>query len=91
MRHTLHEFIMREAASTGGLKFRPTHAQREALRMVEKRDWPAGEPRVTWINKATARVLLREGLIAERPDTADRWRGNIIDLTPAGRAALASQ
>lgn len=88
-RHSLHEFVMREAASTGGLKFRPTAAQIDAMRKVEKRDWPAGEPRVGWINKATASVLLREGLIVERPGTADRWCGNILDLTPAGRATLA--
>lgn len=89
-RHTLHEFVMREAASTGSLQFRPTAAQVDGLRMVAKRDWPAGEPRVGWINMATARVLLREELIAERPDSADRMGGNILDLTPAGRAVLAS-
>ncbi|MBF5096472.1 hypothetical protein F1643_20970 [Azospirillum sp. INR13] len=81
---------MREAASTGQPKFRPTQSQIAAMRMAAKRDWPAGEPRIDWINKATARVLLREGVIVERPHSAAGGRGNIIDLTPVGEALLVS-
>lgn len=87
---TLHQEDVREAASTEQPKFRPTPSQIAAIRMVGKRDWPAGEPRIDWINKATARVLLREGVIVERPDSAAGSRGNIIDLSPAGEALLAS-
>lgn len=67
-----------------------TKAQREALAIVAKRDWPAGEPRLRWMNKATAAVLLRRGLIAERPGTEESaWGAScIVDLTDAGRAAL---
>lgn len=58
--------------------------------MAAKRDWPAGEPRIDWFNKSTARVLLREGVIVERPDSAAGSRRNIVDVTPAGKALLAS-
>lgn len=87
---TLHQEVMREAASSGQPRFRPTQSQIAAIRMAAKRDWPAGEPRIDWFNKATARVLLREGVIVERPNSAAGSRGNIIDLTPAGEALLAS-
>lgn len=90
MRQTLQQFVMREAVSTGQPKFQPTASQVTAMRTVAKRDWPAGEPRIGWINKATARVLLRGGIIVERSDTASPLNGNIIDLTPAGEAILVS-
>ena len=71
-----------------------TKAQITALKMFEKRDWPAGQPRLNWTHRPTQKVLLRLGLIVERPNTADPRRfhsGNIVDLTDAGRAALAQQ
>lgn len=58
-----------------------TKAQIAALRMVEKRDWPAGEPRRSWFNKATLAAIERLDLVEER------FPG-IIYLTDAGRAAL---
>lgn len=58
-----------------------TKAQIAALKMVEKRDWPAGEPRRSWFNKATLAVIERLFLVEER------FPGNIY-LTDAGRAAL---
>ena len=68
-----------------------TDAQIRALKMVERRNWPAGQPRLGWLNKATARVLLAKGLISERSGTVSHtsWeRTQIVDLTDAGRAAL---
>lgn len=61
-----------------------TVAQRRALKMVERRDWPAGEPRVSWFHKPTYAVLKRLGLVEERlPD--------VVHLTPAGRLALKEE
>ncbi|PWL18874.1 hypothetical protein DKP76_07380 [Falsochrobactrum shanghaiense] len=58
-----------------------TVAQILALQKVERRDWPAGEPRRSWINKATLSVLERLGLVEEHfPD--------ILHLTDAGRQDL---
>lgn len=59
-----------------------TEAQRHALKMIEKRDWPAGEPRRSWFNKSTFAVIQRFGLVEER------FPG-IVHLSPAGRAALS--
>lgn len=56
-------------------------AQRRALRMIQKRDWPAGEPRRDWFNVKTLAVLMRGGLVEERFPC-------VLYLTPAGRAAL---
>lgn len=58
-------------------------AQIDALKMVERRDWPAGEPRVSWFHKSTLAVLLRHDLVEER------FPG-ILHLTNAGRQALAT-
>lgn len=58
-----------------------TDAQRQALTMISKRDWPGGEPHVSWFNTATLRVLLHHELAEER------FPG-ILHLTLAGRAAL---
>ena len=66
----------------------PSPAQIRALVMVSKRNWPAGEPRMEWINAGTARALFARGWIVERPDSATKYRGNIVDLTDAGRAIL---
>lgn len=68
-----------------------TDAQRRALKKVAKRDCPAGEPRLDWLNSATAQALLSRNLITERPGTAGHpfpWSKAIVDLTDAGRAAL---
>lgn len=56
-------------------------AQHSALRMIEKRDWPAGEPRRSWFHGKTLAVLMRLALVEERFHDA-------LYLTPAGRAAL---
>lgn len=58
-----------------------TKAQVKALRMIEKRDWPAGEPKRDWFHVGTYAALYRAGLIEERFP-------QIVHLTPAGRAAL---
>lgn len=56
-------------------------AQRDALKMVLMRNWPGGEPRVSWFRVTTYAALVRLGLVEERfPD--------IVHLTEAGRAAL---
>lgn len=60
---------------------RLTEAQFRALAIVKRRDWPAGAPRRSWINKTTLSVLERHGLVEER------FPG-VLHLTPAGRAAL---
>lgn len=66
-----------------------TKAQVRALKMIERRDWPAGEPSIEWVSKSTAAVLVRRGLVSTRPGPI-RWgrQEHIADLTPAGRAAL---
>lgn len=53
--------------------------------MVHKRDWPAGEPRLHWLNKTTAEVLLRNRWIVAR-SSGDI--NPVIDLTNGGRAAM---
>lgn len=58
-----------------------TEAQIKALKMVERRNWPAGEPRVSWFHKSTLAVLLRHELVDER------FPG-ILHLSSAGRKAL---
>ncbi len=68
----------------------PTAYQIKVLQMVEKRDWPTGEPRIEWLVKRSAAIVLREGWVEEVPGTAGRFIGNIIVLTEAGRAALAT-
>lgn len=61
-----------------------TETQKRALALIAKRDWPAGEPRRTWINKPTLAVLERLSLVEERfPD--------VLYLTNAGRAALEQE
>lgn len=70
-----------------------TKTQRGALEMIAQRDWPAGEPRLAWINQKVAAVLLQRGLIVEREGT-ERTTGHfrssaIVDLTDAGRKALS--
>ena len=69
-----------------------SEARMRALRQIERRDWPAGEPRLGWLHAGTAKALLRDGLIAERPGTDNPARNLtcIVDLTDAGRAALAT-
>lgn len=70
-----------------------TKAQVSALKRVERRDWPAGEPRIDWIPRPTATALVRRDLIAPRPGTAGKpfsWSKEIVDLTEAGRAALSA-
>lgn len=59
-----------------------TRPQIDALRMIEKRDWPAGEPQISWFRMTTYAALVRGGLVEERFP-------NIVHLSPAGRAALA--
>ena len=61
-----------------------TKAQIDALKMIERRDWPAGEPRVSWFRKATLTALLRHALVEERFPS-------ILHLTPAARRALEEQ
>lgn len=79
------------AGMEAGMKL--TKAQRGALEMVARRDWPAGEPRLGWIYRQTATVLLQRGLIAEREGTerttAHCRKSAIVDLTDAGRKALS--
>ena len=59
-----------------------TEAQINALRKAERRQWPAGEPRVSWFHAGTYAALTRMGLIEVRfPD--------VVHLTPAGRAAIS--
>lgn len=58
-----------------------TPSQVAALKMIERRNWPAGEPRVRWFHKTTYAVLVRGGYVEERfPD--------VVHLTERGRAAL---
>ena len=80
---------LRKAAKPYGK--RTPEPRMRALRMIERRDWPAGEPRFGWLHAGTAKALLRDGLIAERPGTDNPARNLtcIVDLTDAGRAALA--
>lgn len=59
-------------------------AQIGALKMVERRNWPAGEPRASWFHKSTLAVLLRHDLVEER------FPG-ILHLTDAGRQTLATR
>lgn len=74
-----------------------TEPQIRALRMVERRDWPAGEPRIGWISHSTRAVLLRRGLIQTRPGTTNTraaftpYATEIVDLTDAGRQALTGE
>jgi hypothetical protein len=68
-------------------------AQLAALQKINKRDWPAGEPREHWINLGTFRNLLKRGLISRRPGSDLTVHGkyklsHIIDLTDAGREIL---
>lgn len=58
-----------------------SRTQVEALKMVEKRDWPAGEPQAGWFNVATYQVIKRKGLVEELPS-------GVVHLTQRGRAAL---
>jgi hypothetical protein len=58
-------------------------AQIKALRMVEKRDWPAGEPKDFWFNVRTLKALRTLNLVSIR-------QNSIVDLTDAGRAAIAA-
>lgn len=64
-----------------------SEAQRRALEMIAKRDWPAGEPRWNWFNTRTWKVLIRKGLVFERESNLEPsvW---VAEITPAGRAAL---
>ncbi len=68
----------------------PTANQIKVLQMVKRRDWPAGEPRIDWIDKRSRKNVVEAGWIAERPDTAGKYSGNIVDLTPAGEAVLVA-
>ncbi len=69
-------------------------AQLGTLRRVAKRDYTAGEPRFDWFRTDTMTNLKRRGLIVERAASAnpETWvtRAPIVDLTPAGLAALAA-
>lgn len=67
---------------------KPTKAQISAMRMIHKRDWPAGEPRLGWFHKATAAVLLRNSWIVARPYPGDHRSGPIVELTNGGRAVM---
>lgn len=81
-------------SDTSGEARKLTKAQWRALRKISRRDWPAGEPRLDWLNRATASVLLRLGMITEREGTAGSpfsWSAPIVDLTEAGRAALQAE
>ena len=64
-----------------------TKAQMDALRKVQRRNWPAGEPSIDWLNRPTAAVLFRRGLISVR-DPGHAM--SIVDLTDAGRSALGA-
>ena len=59
------------------------------LRKVAKRDWPAGEPRMTWQDRRWAASLLRGKLVELLPGTATKCGDEIVVLTDAGHAALA--
>ncbi len=65
---------------------RLTAAQKQAL-APSRRSRPAGEPRLDWLNTATARLCLSKGWIVEREGAATRFSGSVVDLTPAGRLA----
>ncbi len=58
-----------------------TKAQISTLKMIDKRDYPAGEPRRSWFTKSTLAVLERHKLVEER------FPG-ILHLSTAGRSAL---
>ena len=61
------------------------------LKIVEKRDWPAGEPRRSWLHATSAKTLFCMGLISERPNTEGGLHHScIVDLTDLGREALAN-
>ncbi len=74
----------------GGPKL--TKAQLKALCMVQRRDWPAGEPRLSWLHQSTKDALIRQCLIVPRADSGypgvERSTA-IAELTDAGRAALS--
>lgn len=59
-----------------------TEAQKRELKRIERRDWPAGEPRRGWVHKSALAFLERHKLVEGRfPD--------ILHLTDKGRAALS--
>lgn len=60
-------------------------AQIQALKIVNTRNWPAGEPRIHWLRRTTAAALFREGLISARDPGHAK---SIVDLTDTGRAAM---
>lgn len=81
-RHTLHEFVMREAASTGDLKDKLTPAQARVLKTIAAS--PDGMGFRDEYGRATMDVLIRRGLI-------DAPIGNFgrVFITDWGRAALS--
>lgn len=67
-----------------------TARQVQTLRIVARRDWPAGEPRMDWMDRRSAPTLIAFGLVEPVPGTATERKAEIVVLTEAGRAALAA-
>lgn len=88
-RNTLHNFIMREAASTGQLKERParlTKAQREALELMKGGAVRADIGLLEVHHRTWCSILDRGLATIERLGGGLRWAG----LTDAGRLALTA-
>jgi len=69
-----------------------TDAQIRGLEFIAKRDWPAGEPRLSWLHKSTWRKLEANGLAVLRLGSEEPRGFNatcIVDLTEAGRTFLS--
>lgn len=63
-----------------------TIPQMRALALVARRDYPAGEPRLSWIHKKVAEVLFERKCIIKKSDE----KNPIIELTTYGKAVLAN-
>lgn len=91
-RNTLHNFIMREAASTGGLKHKPTFAQLGYLKTVAKGDvnvcrgYLNGAP--SGVNMRTHGICERASWVKTAPGPFDQEKA--VTITDAGRAALTA-
>src|SRR5215211_2407998 len=47
----------------GACPVKLTPRQVRLLRMIEKRDWPIGEPRMDWLDKRSAAKLIAVGMV----------------------------
>lgn len=87
---TLHAFIMREAASTGQLKHRPSPAQQGYLRAVARGEVRIGLGYVngapSGVNRKTHDICEQRGWVKTAPGAWDEAK--LVTLTDAGRAAL---